>query len=196
MNINVKNPAPGLPPRRMFDVDDIRRMIDAGVLAEDEKIELVEGEIVVMAAKGYAHERIKNALVKALIKAAPDGIEIGIETTIEFSRDTLREPDIAVIRKSNIRRSKANFVSIEPGGCLLLIEISKTRIRYDKGKKAALYARLGVLEYWVVDANERVPLVHRDPTECGWASIVKHGASESLTTPALPDFKFKLDEID
>jgi hypothetical protein len=52
MNIAVVNPAPDLPPRRAFNVHDIRRMVDAGVLSEDENIELVEGEIVVMAAKG------------------------------------------------------------------------------------------------------------------------------------------------
>jgi len=61
MNIAVVNPAPGLPPRRAFSVHDIRRMVDAGVLSEDENIELTEGEIVVMAAKGYAHEMIKAA---------------------------------------------------------------------------------------------------------------------------------------
>ena len=61
MNIAVVNPAPGLPPRRAFSVHDIRRMVDAGVLSEDENIELIEGEIVVMAAKGYAHEMIKAA---------------------------------------------------------------------------------------------------------------------------------------
>src|SRR3954467_5927907 len=112
MNIAFTYPAPGLPPRRAFNVDDIRRMIEAGVIGEDEKIELVEGEIVVMAAKSYAHERIKNALVEALFKARPDDIEVGVEMTIEFSRDILFEPDIAAIHKSKIRRSKANFVSV------------------------------------------------------------------------------------
>ena len=82
MNITVKDPAPGLPPRRAFDVDDIRRMIEAGVLAEDENIELVEGEIVVMAAKSYTHELIKSALAEALFKAAPADIKIAHESEL------------------------------------------------------------------------------------------------------------------
>jgi Uma2 family endonuclease len=195
MNITVKTPAPDLPPRRAFDVDDIRRMIEAGVLGEDENIELVEGEIVVMAPKSYAHEMIKNALVEALFKARPADIAVAVEMTIEFSRDTLFEPDIAAIHKSKIRRSKANFVSVEQGGCLLLIEVAKTSLRFDKGRKAALYAKLGVSEYWVVNTNKRVTSIHRGPSESGWASIVDYGASDRLTTPTLPDFQFKLDDI-
>src|SRR5882724_8978025 len=124
MNVAVINPDPGLPPRRAFNADDIRRMVDAGVLAEDENIELVEGEIVVMAAKGYAHERTKNALVKALIKAAPADVEIGIEMTIQFAHSILLEPDIVAIPVSKMRKSEANFVTVEPGGCWLLVEIA------------------------------------------------------------------------
>src|SRR2546429_525418 len=130
MNIAVIDPAPGLPPRRAFNVDDIRRMVDAGVLAEDENIELVEGEIVVMAAKGYAHERIKNALVEALIKAKPADIEIGIEMSIQFAPGILLEPDIVAIPVSKMRKSEANFVTVEPGGCLLLIEIAATSVGF------------------------------------------------------------------
>jgi len=79
MNITVKTPAPDLPPRRAFDVDDIRRMIEAGVLGEDENIELVEGEIVVMAPKSYAHEMIKNALVEALFKAFAKAVDFACQ---------------------------------------------------------------------------------------------------------------------
>src|SRR5262249_60475795 len=72
MNIAVSYTASGLPPRRAFNVDDIRRMIEAGVLHESENIELVEGEIVVMAAKGYAHEMVRQALIKAVNPARTD----------------------------------------------------------------------------------------------------------------------------
>jgi len=195
MNIAVIDPAPDLPPRRAFGVDDVRRMIEAGVLAEDESIELVEGEIVVMAAKSYAHERIKNALVQALVKAAPADIEIGVEMTIEFAPDILLEPDIAAIRTSTMRRSDANFVTVDQGGCLLLIEIAATSLGFDKGRKALLYAKLGVQEYWVVDVNEHVTWIHGGPSESGWGSILKHEDADVLTLQALPAFRFKLADI-
>jgi Uma2 family endonuclease len=195
MNIAVTYPAPGLPPRRAFNVDDIRRMIEAGVIGEDERIELVEGEIVVMAAKSYAHEMVKNALIKAIVRAAGPSIEVGVETTIQFSTGILLEPDIALLRSDQVVKSDAGFVSVQQGGCSLVVEVSVPSLSYDKGRKAALYARLGVREFWVIDANERHAFVHTGPTADGWSSIAERGPNEVLTTPALPGFAFKLGDI-
>ncbi|HEY7298890.1 MAG TPA: Uma2 family endonuclease [Xanthobacteraceae bacterium] len=110
-------------------------MIDAGVLSEDEKIELVEGEIVVMAAKGYAHEIIKTALVTAFIQAAPADVTIGVEMTTQFSSESLLEPDIAVSATSKLLKSDANFVSVEHGGCSLALEVAGSSLRYDKAER-------------------------------------------------------------
>jgi Uma2 family endonuclease len=195
MNVPVINPAPDLPPRRAFNVEDIRRMINAGVLSEDEKIELVEGEIVVMGAKGYAHEMIKMALVKAFIEAAPADISIGVEMTIQFSSVSLFEPDIAVIPTSRIVKSDANFVSVEYGGCSLLVEVAASTLNYDRGRKARQYARFGAQEFWVVDTNERVTWIHSGASDNGWASVVKRTADETLTTPALPRLAIRLSDI-
>jgi Uma2 family endonuclease len=195
MNIAVTYPAPGLPPRRAFSVDDIRRMIEAGVLGEDERIELVEGEIIVMAAKGYAHEMVKNALIKAIIRAAEPNLDVGVETTIQFSAGILLEPDIAVLRSDQVVKSDAGFVSVQQGGCSLIVEVSVSSLSYDKGRKATLYARLGVCEFWVVDANERRTFVHTGPTADGWSSIVERGPDDVLTTSALPGFSFRLGNI-
>src|SRR5215475_1228602 len=195
MNIAVTYPAPGLPPRRAFSVDDIRRMIEAGVLGEDERIELVEGEIVVMAAKGYSHEIVKTAVLRALILAAEANVEVGVEMSIQFSEGILLEPDIAVIPADRLLRSDAEFVSVEQGGCTLVIEVAASSLSYDKGRKAALYARLGVREFWVVDTNERRTWIHTGPSADGWSSIVERGPDDVLTTPALPGFAIKLGEI-
>jgi Uma2 family endonuclease len=194
MNIAVKYPAPGLPPRRAFNVEDIRRMIEGGVLQEGENIELVEGEIVVMAAKGYAHEMVRMAFIKAVDPARADA-DIGLEMTIQFSTDILLEPDIAVFPLGRLRRSEAGFVTINEGDCSLIIEISVSSLSYDKGRKAALYARLGVREFWVVDVSERRTFVHTSPSGDGWSSIVVRGPDDVLTSPALQGFSFKLSDI-
>jgi len=195
MNVAIIHPAPGLPPRRAFNVEDIRRMIEAGVLREDENIELVEGEIVVMAAKGYSHEMVKTALLRAVILTAPADVEVGVEMSIQFSEGILLEPDIAVIPADRLLRSDAEFVSVEQGGCSLIIEVAASSVSYDKGRKAALYARLAVREYWVVEADERRVWIHTDPTANGWSSIVERGPDDVLTTPALPNFAIKLGDI-
>src|SRR4051812_45607287 len=130
MNIAVTYPAPGLPPRRAFNVDDIRRMIEAGVIGEDERIGFVWGGKGVMAAKSYAHEMIKNALIKAVIRAAQPSLEVGVETTIQFSTSILIEPDIVVLRSDQVVKSDAGFVSVEQGGCSLIIEVSVSSLSY------------------------------------------------------------------
>jgi hypothetical protein len=71
MSVAATTAAEGFP-RRAFTVEDISRMMEAGVLGEDEKFELIEGEIVMMASKGIAHERIKSALNIAVVRALPD----------------------------------------------------------------------------------------------------------------------------
>ena len=99
MNIAVARAADGLP-RRAFTVDDINRMMEVGIFSEDERFELIEGDLVMMSPKHVAHERIKNALNTALVRALPENAFVSIEGTIQLAHDILVEPDITVISKS------------------------------------------------------------------------------------------------
>jgi Uma2 family endonuclease len=195
MNIALTRAADGLP-RRAFTVDDIRRMVEAGVLDENERFELIEGDLVVMSAKGYAHELIKSALIIAVARALPDDMTMGSEMTVQFADTTLLEPDLAVFKRSALIKSHANFSQISPGSLLLAIEVAASSLAYDKGLKARLYARHRVQEFWVVDANERSTWVHTGPSGDGWASIVERAPNETLTTTALPNFSIRLGEIE
>jgi Uma2 family endonuclease len=195
MNVAVTRAADGLP-RRAFTVEDVRRMIDVGVLSDDERVELIEGDFVMMAAKGYAHDLIKNALNIAIVRALPDGMMMGVEMTIQFDDKTLVEPDLAVFERASLIKSDASFSHIRSGGLLLAIEVGVSSLAYDKGLKARLYARRGVRELWVIDANKRTTWVHTGPTEAGWSSIVERAPNDPLTTAALPDFSIRLGDIE
>jgi Uma2 family endonuclease len=194
MNIAATTAAEGLP-RRVFTVEDISRMIEAGILREDERFELVEGEIVMMAAKGIAHERMKSALTIAVVRALPDHLTLGVEITLRLTDTVMLEPDIAVFPKELLTRSSTGFARLDPGEAHLVIEVAATNLAYDRGLKARLYARHGVRELWVVDANERTTWVHTAPSGDGWSSIVKYGPEDALTTSALPGFSIRLGEI-
>jgi Uma2 family endonuclease len=183
-------------PRRAFTVDDISRMIDAGVISEDERFELIEGEIVMMASKGIAHERIKSALIIAVVRTLPDDLTVGVEATLRLTDRTMLEPDLAVFPKTLFKKSASGFAQLDPGEALLVIEVAVSSLAYDKGLKARLYAHHKVREFWVIDANERTTWVHTDPSGDGWSSIVEHGPQDVLTTAALPGFAIRLDEID
>lgn len=195
MNVAVTRAAEGFP-RRAFTVDDISRMMDAGVISEDEKFELIEGEIVMMAAKGVAHERIKSALVIAIARALPDDLTLGVEATLRLTDRTMLEPDLAVFPKTVFKKSASGFAQLDPGEALLVIEIAVSSLAYDKGLKARLYARHQVREFWVIDANARTAWVHTGPSGDGWSSIVEHGPQDTLTTAVLPGFTVLLGETD
>jgi Uma2 family endonuclease len=196
MNVSFNHAAEDLPPRRAFTAEDIGRMVATGVLGEDERVELIEGDLVVMAAKGIAHERVKNALNMAIVRVAPDELVVGVENTLQLDDDVLVEPDIAVVARPVYKASTTGFARPGPEDVFLVIEIAVSSLAYDRNLKSHLYARHGVREFWVVDANERVVWIHTGPSDEGWSSITEHGANESLTTPVLPGLAIKLSEID
>jgi Uma2 family endonuclease len=194
MNVAVTTAAEGFP-RRAFTVEDISRMIKAGVIHEDERFELVEGEIVMMAAKSIAHERIKSALTVAISRALPDHLTIGVEATLLLTDMTMLEPDVAVFAKA-VFKKPTTFAQLDRGEAILVIEVAASSLAYDKGLKARLYARHGVNESWVIDANTRSTWVHTGPSGDGWSSITERGPQDALTTPALSGFSIRLGEID
>jgi Uma2 family endonuclease len=195
MNV-VATTAAEVLPRRAFTVDDISRMIEAGIISEGENIELVEGDILMMAAKGIAHERIKSALNIAVVRALPNHLSMGVETTLRLTDTILLEPDIAVFPKDLFNKSVSGFAQLDPGDAHLVIEVAVSSLRYDKGLKARLYARQRVQEFWVIDANERITWVHTGPDGDGWSSIIERSPQDALTTSSLPGFSIRLADID
>jgi len=193
MNIAVAKTAEG-PSRRAFNVGDVRRMIDIGVLHEDEKFELIGGDIVMMAAKGYAHELIKNALTLAIARALPEASTLAVENSFQLSDDVLVEPDLAILSRADFRPGPENFT--KPPEVQLVIEVAVSSLSYDRGLKARIYAHHRVREFWVIDANERIAWIHTGPSGDGWTSVVELGPKEALTTPMLPGFSIRLGEIE
>jgi Uma2 family endonuclease len=194
MNVAITRAAEGFP-RRAFTVDDISRMIEAGVLGEDENFELIEGDLVVMAAKHVGHDGIKNALNMALARSAPDGAFVAIECTLQLAMDILVEPDIAIVSRAVYAAARKSFARPRPQDVPLLIEIAASSLAYDRGVKARLYARHGIREFWVIDADARITWVHTGPSGDTWSSIVERGPHDALTTPAVPGFSIRLADI-
>jgi Uma2 family endonuclease len=196
MNIAVIHPAENLPPRRAFTAEDVRRMIDAGVIGEEERFELIGGEIVVMASKSVAHDNIKNALLLAFSKRVSDELYVGVESTLQLAEDVLVDPDIAIVSRGIYKGvDPKGFAQPQAKDVLLLIEIAVSSIDYDRKVKAQLYAQHGVREYWVADALQRITWVHTGPSGDGWSSIVERGPPETLTTAAVPGLTIRLDQI-
>src|ERR1700686_2470345 len=143
MNVAITRAAEGFP-RRAFTVDDISRMIDAGVIGEDENFELIEGDLVMMAAKHIVHEKIKSALIISIARVLPQGMFLGVESSLQLAKDILVEPDIAIISSSVYAGDPKSFARPRSEDVRFLIEVSASSLTYDRGVKARLYARHGV----------------------------------------------------
>ncbi|QGM98868.1 Uma2 family endonuclease [Methylocystis parvus] len=172
--------------RRAFTVDEIVAMQDAGIISEDENFELIEGEIVPMGPKYSAHERIKSKLLMAMSRACPPSLIVGVETSIFLSANTFVEPDISLYAE-RLRSQELRGPDVQ-----LAIEVAASSLAYDLDLKAKLYARYGVREYWVVDANQRVAFIHKGPKAEGWAGVTKKSAEDVLACAAVPEFRFRL----
>ncbi|KMO17603.1 Uma2 family endonuclease [Methylobacterium indicum] len=165
--------APDSPLPRRFTAGDLPLMLESGILREDERIELLDGELVERAAKGFAHDVVKNALMRRLVPALPDTIYLGIESTLQLRPTLLLEPDLLLAPVSARSASPEGFCTIPGSEILLVIEVAASSPAYDRGRKAALYARHGVREYWVIDAQERTASVHREPASGGYRDVAE-----------------------
>ena len=186
----VTRAAEGLP-RRRFTVAEVEAMVVAGVMEEDERVELIGGELVPMSPKGNQHEVVKVALLRRWYRAAPQDYELAPETTFRLSEDTYLEPDVVVYRRAEGLRG------LSGSSVLLVVEIADSSLRYDIGRKAALYASFGVRELWVIDAVKLTARIFRAPSEEGYREIKDFGASERLVPLVAPEaFALRVDELE
>jgi Uma2 family endonuclease len=146
MNAAITRAAEGFP-RRAFTVDDISRMMEAGVIGEDERFELIEGDLVVMPAKPVGHDLIKSVLSMTLAKSAPDRMYTAPACSLQLAKDILVEPDIAIVSRAVYAAGRKTFARPRPEDVPLLIEIAASSLAYDRGIKARLYARHGIREF-------------------------------------------------
>ncbi|MEL6921664.1 MAG: Uma2 family endonuclease, partial [Pseudomonadota bacterium] len=179
MTIAVTQTAEGLP-RRAFTVGDVLRMVDAGILGHDERIELIGGEIVPMSPKGIRHERLKQWVNKRLARGLTDAYEVIPETTFYLSDDTFIEPDFVVYPASS------GLENLSPETCLLAIEIADSSLSYDLGRKAAIYAHFGIRELWVMDVVAQRVVVHLSVSQKGFQDIFEFSFEHEIA-PSLVD---------
>jgi Uma2 family endonuclease len=188
--VRVTSAAEGLP-RRRFTIAEVEAMVAAGVMDEDERVELIGGELVPMSPKGNHHEIVKTALLRRWFRAAPAKIELTPETTFRLSEDTYLEPDVVVYPGTSGLRG------LTGANVLLVVEIADSSLRYDTGRKAALYASFGIRELWVIDAVRLTTRMFRDPAADGYRSARDFGPADRLTPQIAPEaFALRLDELE
>lgn len=180
------------PARHRFTVEDWDRLIEIGFFTGDERVELLDGELVDMTPIGDPHESIVDRLTRLLVTRGGDGVIVRVQGGVNVSRYSVPQPDLAVLtyRDDFYRSGKP-----QPDDIVLLVEVSESSLAFDRGYKARLYAEGGISEYWVVDVNGEV--VHRctQPSADGYGSVESFRRSAALTPSGLAGTILTVDEI-
>jgi Uma2 family endonuclease len=168
---------------RPISVDEYHRMIAAGILDEDEKVQLIDGMLVAMTPQGRPHAFVIQELNRLLVRALGDDFKVLTQLPLTLGEDSEPEPDLAVVRAQDAASSRTH-----PGTALLVIEVAGESLRFDRRTKAALYARTGIPEYWIVNLEDATIEVHSDPDAASGtyrgARVARRG--ETLTAAAVP----------
>lgn len=173
--------------RRPISRAEYHAMGEAG-LFQDERVELIEGVIVRMAPRGAPHDSVIERLNELLLPRLVGRARVRIQLAFAASEYSEPEPDVAVVPRDEPRAD-------HPAHATLLIEVAASSLRFDRGTKAAVYARAGVHEYWVVDVAERAIEVFTASDGDRYTTATLHRGIDVLAVPGFPDVSLTIDEI-
>ncbi|HZS48799.1 MAG TPA: Uma2 family endonuclease [Blastocatellia bacterium] len=176
----------------VFTVDEYNRMTTAGILTEDDRVELIRGELIRMSPIGSGHAACVKRLNNILGKKASAYAIISVQDPVQIDNYSLPQPDLALLT------SRADFYShSHPTGndVLLIIEVSDTSIEYDRNVKLPLYAEASIIEVWLVNLREDRIEVYSRPVAGKYKDVRFVNRGESISPIALPDVTVSANEI-
>jgi Uma2 family endonuclease len=169
-------------PRRLLTVDEYHRMGEAGILTDDDRVELIEGQLVAMAPICSEHTAAANALTRLLVLAVGDRGIVSVGNPVRLNRHSEPRPNFAVLKpRDDYRKTLPG-----PEDTMLAVEVANTSLEYDRKVKLALYARGGIPEVWIVNLAAEEVEVHRSPAADNYTSVTRAAGSDDLTIEALP----------
>ena len=171
------------PTRRRFTVEEYCAMAEVGILAEEERVELIDGEIIVMPPIGEPHEDGTTRLSSGLIYRLYGRAWVRVQNSVRLDDYGLPEPDIAVVRlRDDYHRERAR-----PADVLLLIEVADTSLEYDRRVKLARYAAAGIPEVWIVNLRAREVEAYDNPVDGAYRNRRVVAADGRISPGAFPD---------
>ncbi len=173
---------------RRWTREEYDRMVEAGVFAPGERVELIDGEVLAVTPEGSEHTTAVLLIEEALRAAFAGGYTVRVQMPLALDPSSEPEPDVAVVHGS-----PRDYRDAHPASALLVVEVADTTLAYDRQQKGSLYARAGVADYWVVNLLDRRVEVCRDPApqpqaRYGWAyrNVQYHAAGDRLTLLGAP----------
>ena len=180
--------AEGLP-RREWTVADVMALVQAGFIDEDERFEMIGGEIVPMSPKGSSHELVKRRVTNHFHKVVPERFEIVGETTLHLDERSFFEPDIIVIDR-DLHPELVYGPKVR-----LAVEIADSSLKYDQGRKSELYAKYRVREVWVINALTLVTTVRRRLGKAGYGEEKDIPYTKLITPTLVPELALRIADL-
>ncbi len=177
---------------RRFRVEEYYRMARAGVFAEDERLELLEGRIHLMTPQGARHSRTISRLTRLLVPLLGVEFSLRVQSPLTLSEESEPEPDFAVVRTADEASDERH-----PSTALLVIEVSEDSLPRDRGVKAQLYARAGIPEYWIVNLRKQTVEVYTSPdaVEGRYGTVFTYARGQRVQASVLPQLSVEVETI-
>ena len=169
--------------KRRFTADEYQRMGEAGIFSEEDRIELIDGEILTMSPIGAPHAGAVNRAARALAQASGSRAIVAVQNPIRLNAFSEPQPDLVLLRPRHDFYSSSHP---RPTDILLVIEIADATLRYDRDLKAPLYARNGIVEYWLVDLVGDVVTCYSRPEDGEYLDATMYVRGQVLSPASLP----------
>jgi Uma2 family endonuclease len=177
---------------RRFSVEEYHQMVRAGILKEDDRVELIEGEIVEMTPIGPRHAVCVAGLTDHFVRSLATRAVVWAQSPIRLGVRSEPQPDVALVEPPRTRYGDAHP---GPEDVLLIIEVADTTVEDDRLRKIPLYARAGIPETWLVNLPGEAVEVYRNPAPDGYRQVLAVRRGQSLAPLAFPDVTLAADEI-
>ena len=178
--------------RHRFTAEEYRAVADAGVLGEDDRVELVGGEIVDMAPIGSRHLACVVALTHLLVEPSGGRWFVSAQNPVRLGERDEPQPDLSLLGRKPRPEAQA---PPGPEDLLLVVEVSDTTLSYDRNVKLPLYARAGIPEAWVVDLRGRRVEVHHGPGPGGYRDMWAFGPGERISSAVVGGLSLPVDAV-
>jgi Uma2 family endonuclease len=180
------------PAAKHITIDLYQQMGEKGLLTSEDRVQLIEGEILEMPPIGSRHGSVAGRLDKWLNRAAGDAAIIRLGNPVNLGKDSQPQPDLMLLKP---RRD--DYVRTHPGSedVLLLVEVSDTMLQFDQRRKRNLYARFAIREYWVIDVNSRSITSYSDAAHGEFRCVVVHQVRDTISPRAFPQVKAAVKEL-
>lgn len=179
--------------RHRFTAEEYRKMGEAGIFSEDDRVELIDGEVVEMAPIGDRHiesvMRLTRLLSRWAFSTGEAALFVSVQNPLVLGKHGEPQPDLTLVR-----RLRDRLGTPIPEEALLVVEVADTSLAYDRERKLPLYAEAGIPEAWLVDLNATTIEMYSEPGPNGYGRVARFGREERVVSVTLPDLTFDASE--